>query len=136
MNSSHAFSQSRTIAPYFLPPVIAAFSRRFPGVEVIVQEETTAQLLKLAGACELDLFVASLPIVDARLEREELFREELLLLVPPRHRLVHHKRIRMADLANERFILMKEGHCLGDQILDFCERRDFRPQVSCRSAHP
>jgi LysR family hydrogen peroxide-inducible transcriptional activator len=36
-------------------------------------------------------------------------------------------------LDGESFILMKEGHCLGDQVLKFCEKRDFHPQVSCRS---
>jgi LysR family hydrogen peroxide-inducible transcriptional activator len=29
---------------------------------------------------------------------------------------------------------MKEGHCLGDQVLRFCDRRDLRPTVSFRSA--
>jgi len=29
---------------------------------------------------------------------------------------------------------MKDGHCLGDQELRFCERRDLRPNVNFRSA--
>src|SRR5215218_7804273 len=37
-----------TIAPYLLPRVLAAFARRYPGVEIIVQEDTTERLLKLA----------------------------------------------------------------------------------------
>lgn len=37
-------------------------------------------------------------------------------------------------IREERFILMKEGHCLGDQVLSFCTRRDFHPNVLCRSA--
>ena len=40
----------------------------------------------------------------------------------------------MADLESERLIVMKEGHCLGDQVLGFCNRRDFHPNVLCRSA--
>jgi LysR family hydrogen peroxide-inducible transcriptional activator len=122
-----------TIAPYLLPRVIAAFTRKFPEVEVIVQEDTTARLLQLGCACELDLVVASLPVHDTRFEREVLFEEELLLALPARHRLARQKRITLSDLKGERFILMKEGHCLGDQVLDFCQRRDFHPQVSCRS---
>ena len=51
-----------TIAPYLLPPVICAFSQKHPRVEVIVQEDTTARLLQLGSACEIDLLVASLPI--------------------------------------------------------------------------
>lgn len=42
--------------------------------------------------------------------------------------------MRAADLDNERFIVMKEGHCLGDQLLSFCERRELRPNLTFRSA--
>jgi DNA-binding transcriptional LysR family regulator len=28
----------------------------------------------------------------------------------------------------------KEGHCLGDQVLRFCDRREVRPNISLRSA--
>ncbi len=122
-----------TIAPYLLPPIIAEFSDACPEVEIIVQEDTTARLLKLGCACELDLAIASLPIADDRFEMETLFSEELLLAMPPTHPLAAKKRVRLSDLETERFILMKEGHCLGDQVLYFCNRRDFRPQVTCRS---
>jgi LysR family hydrogen peroxide-inducible transcriptional activator len=29
---------------------------------------------------------------------------------------------------------MKEGHCLGDHVLNFCERRDVKPTITFRSA--
>lgn len=123
-----------TIAPYLLPSVIVRFAAQFSGVQVVVQEDTTARMLVMLAAGEVDLAIVSLPITDARFELETLFEEALLLAVPPRHRLARRKAITLADLEGERFILMKEGHCLGDQVLDFCHRQDFRPTVSCRSA--
>jgi LysR family transcriptional regulator, hydrogen peroxide-inducible genes activator len=123
-----------TIAPYLLPEVIAAFTGRFPGVEIIVQEETTARLLKLLLGYEIDLAIASQPIHDERLHVRELFSEELLLTLPPGHPLARKRTVKASDLGGERLIVMKEGHCLGDQVLGFCERRDARPQISFRSA--
>ncbi|MBI5395875.1 MAG: LysR family transcriptional regulator [Verrucomicrobia bacterium] len=123
-----------TIAPYLLPRVVPGFSGKFPGVEVVVQEDTTAQLLKLAAAGEVDVTIASLPIKDGRFEKSTLFSEELLLALPPGHPLAKKRNIRIADLEGERFILMKQGHCLGDQVLSFCTRRDFHPNIMCRSA--
>ena len=123
-----------TIAPYLLPPVIAAFGEKHPGLEVVVHEDTTAQLLKLAAVCELDFAIVSLPIGDESFVKETLFTEELLLAVPPGHLLARKRSVNAADLEAERFILMKDGHCLGDQVLGFCNRRDFHPQVSFRSA--
>src|ERR1700758_1684887 len=105
-----------TIAPFLLPRAVAAFSRSTPAVEIIIQEETTAQLLKLLAECELDLAIASLPVRDHRFEIEKLFDEQLLLALPPAHPLASRRRVRLADLENERFILMKEGHCLSDQV--------------------
>lgn len=123
-----------TIAPYLLPGVVPQFTRAHPDVELIVHEETTERLLKLALACDIDLAVASLPLDDHRFEAETLFDEELFLAIPPGHPLLRKRTLRAADLENERFVLMKEGHCLGDQVLSFCQRRDLRPSVTCRSA--
>ena len=123
-----------TIAPYFLPPIIARFSAEFPGIEVVVHEDTTARLLKLATGCEIDLGVLSLPIADPSFETQTLLTEDLFVAIPPDHPFATKRTLRASDLETERFILMKEGHCLGDQVLSFCTRREINPKVSCRSA--
>jgi LysR family transcriptional regulator, hydrogen peroxide-inducible genes activator len=123
-----------TIAPYLMPEVVAEFTERFPGVELLVHEETTARLLKLVQSYEVDLAIVSPPLLTDRLETKFLLRDELLLALPPDHRLVHKKRITPADFAQERLIVMKEGHCLGDQVLQFCELRQQRPVIRFRSA--
>lgn len=123
-----------TIAPYLLTPALARFARKYPGVEVVVQEDTTAQLLKLLQACEIDFAIASQPVRGEGLAVSELFGEELLLALPPGHPLTRRRKLSMADLEHEKFIVMKEGHCLGDQVLSFCHRRDSAPPIGFRSA--
>ena len=123
-----------TIAPYLLPDTMAEFTEKYPGVEFIVQEDTTARLIKHTLACEIDFALASHPIQDARLEIRELLTEELLLALPPGHPLTSKRRVAVTDLDGERLIVMKEGHCLGDQVLGFCGRSDVTPKISFRSA--
>ena len=123
-----------TIAPYLLPRVLAALGRDCPGVEVEIHENNTAELLTAAAACELDLAILSLPVPDDRFVKEPLFDEELLLALPPGHRLEKKATVRLGDLEEESFILMKEGHCLGDQALRLCDRHGLHPQVVLRSA--
>jgi LysR family hydrogen peroxide-inducible transcriptional activator len=123
-----------TLAPYLLPDAIAGFMTKYPGVEVVVQEDTTARLLKLAQAYEIDFALASQPIQDERLEVRELFTEELLLALPPGHPLTRKRNVSVADLEKERLIVMKEGHCLGDQVLGFCDRQGLHPRISFRGA--
>jgi len=123
-----------TIAPYLLPDVLAEFTGKFPDVDIVVQEDTTARLLEQALASEIDFALASLPIRDPRLEVRELFTEELLLALPPGHPLTRKRSVSPADLEGEPLIVMKEGHCLGDQVLWFCDRRNVKASVSFRSA--
>jgi len=123
-----------TIAPYLLPRFLTAFTEKFPSVEVVIQEDTTARLLKHLHAYEIDLALASLPIHDERLEVRELFSEELLLALPPGHPLARKRTVAVADLEGERLIVLQAGHCLGDQVLRFCDRRDLHPKISFRSA--
>jgi LysR family hydrogen peroxide-inducible transcriptional activator len=123
-----------TIAPYLLPKVIAQFAKKFPGVEVVVQEDTTEQLIRLALDYEIDLALASQPIQNQRLEVKELFSEELLLALPVGHPLIRKRRVAGVDLEGEQLMVMKEGHCLGAQVLGFCDRRDVKPKISFRSS--
>ena len=122
-----------TIAPYLLPNVLRDFTEKYPGLEIIVQEDTTARLLKHMLVYEADFVLVSHPIQDERLEVRRLFTEELLLALPPGHPLTRKRKIAAADLEGERLIVMQEGHCLGDQVRRFCDRRDLHPQISFRS---
>jgi LysR family hydrogen peroxide-inducible transcriptional activator len=123
-----------TIAPFLLPAAMAEFTKKFPGVEIEVQEDTTAHLLKLLHGCEIDFALASQPLPAGNWEVRELFVEDLWLALPRGHALARKKIVRSEDLKCERLIVMKEGHCLGDQVLNFCARRDVRPKISFRSA--
>ncbi|MEO8205055.1 MAG: LysR substrate-binding domain-containing protein [Chthoniobacterales bacterium] len=123
-----------TIAPYLLGDVLVTFSEKFPGVQIAVHEDTTAELLKQLLSCEIDLALASRPIGGEQLEVRDLFLEELKLALPPGHRLTRKRTVSIADLQHERLIVMKPGHCLGDQVLGFCNRSNINPNISFRGA--
>jgi len=78
---------------------MARFTGKFPGVEIIVHEGTTARLLKLAHGYEIDFAFVSQPIQDGRLGVRQLFTGELLLALPPGHPLARKRSVAAADLA-------------------------------------
>src|SRR5580698_2080201 len=55
--------------------------------------DRTKREAKLTPACEIDFALASRPIREERLEVRELFSEELLIALPPRHPLTHKRAI-------------------------------------------
>jgi len=116
-----------TIAPYFLPDVLRKFSREFPKATLIVQENTTDALLKSCTQGEIDLAILALPVPARYLEVEELFEEELLLVLPPDHPLTEVEKIRLTDVEPYPFVLLDEAHCLSDNIVSFCRQRSFQP---------
>ena len=116
-----------TIAPYFLPEILRRFSAAFPKARVVVQENTTDRLLKSCTQGEIDLAILALPVPAKYLEVEELFEEELLLVLPPDHPLAERSRIRLTDVEPFPFVLLEEAHCLTDNIVSFCRQRSFQP---------
>ncbi|QDU49430.1 LysR family transcriptional regulator [Gimesia panareensis] len=116
-----------TIAPFFLPDLLRQFSNEFPAASIIVQEDTTDHLLKRCTQGEIDLAILALPVPAKYLEIEELFQEELLLVLPPDHPLVSKPQIRLNDIKSLPFVLLDEAHCLSDNIVSFCRQRSFHP---------
>lgn len=125
-----------TVAPYYLPQRLKKFTLRHPSVEVVVHEDTTAHLAQAVLAKEIDVALVSLPVEGNGLAAEEFFDEPLLVALPAAHRLAKRgaKPLTLDDLEAESFILMKEGHCLAGQALQFCRLNGFAPRVSFRSA--
>lgn len=123
-----------TVAPYYLPTRLRAFSEKFPGIEVVVHEDTTDRLVAAVLGKEVDLALLSLPVERAGVEAREFFDEPLLVALPTGHRLAAKRRLSLDDLEPEPFILMQEGHCLSGQALQFCRLNGFAPRVSFRSA--
>ncbi len=116
-----------TIAPYFLPEILRRFSDAFPHATVVVQEQTTDNLLKSCTQGLIDLAILALPVPLRYLDVEELFEEELLLVLPNDHALVEREKIRISDVEPYPFVLLDEAHCLSESIFSFCRQRSFQP---------
>lgn len=123
-----------TIAPYLLPRLVRAFTRRYREAEVTVHEDFTENLIGACVAGDVDAAFAALPIEDERIAVEPLFSEPLLLALAAAHPLVRKRQLTLEELTRERFVLLSEMHCLGTQIVRFCERQGCMPTLTCRSA--
>jgi len=116
-----------TIAPYFLPKVLQTFGKTCPKATVIVLEDTTENLIRGLTDGAVDVAILALPIEAQYLETEELFEEELLLLLSVDHPLTAKKQIRLSDIESLPFVLLGEAHCLSDNIISFCRQKSFHP---------
>ena len=118
-----------TIAPYFLPPHLASFARKFPHIQVSVVEEVTSELLNQLQHGVIDLAVLALPVPAPHYLCQELFRERLYLAVPYGHHLAAQGTANLKQIVNDPFLLLKEGHCFRDNTLSACGKARLQPNV-------
>lgn len=118
-----------TIAPYFLPSCLTKFSHDFPNVQISVVEEQTSDLINLLHQGSVDLALLALPVPSAHCATRELFREPFFLVVPSRHRLASSKQVSLAQVGNDPFLLLKEGHCFRQNTLSICRQGHFQLNV-------
>lgn len=97
-----------TLACHLLPPVLAAFRKRHPGVELRIDTRPSPVIAERVAARELDLGVITVPLgrrVD-RLRLEPLAPQRDVAIVPAGDPLARRKRIRLAELAERPLILL------------------------------
>ena len=121
-----------TLAPYLLPHVVPRVRARFPQLELLLVEEKSDELLARLRDGKLDAAVLALPVHDEQLHSEFLFEEPFVLAVPENHPLSRRDALTLDELAEQRLLLLEDGHCLREQALDVCrlsgahERTEFR----------
>jgi LysR family hydrogen peroxide-inducible transcriptional activator len=123
-----------TIAPFLLPSVLTALSRKFPGVELRVVEDVTDRLIEMLERGELDVAIISSHDGSRTVHVEPIATEPLLLMLPAKHRLAKKRSASWPQLADERFLVLHDMHCLSGQVSRVCDRRSVRPPVVMRGA--
>ena len=110
-----------TLGPYLLPHVVPRIRARYPSLELLLVEEKSDVLLTRLREGKLDAGLLALPVHDDQLHVEFLFEEPFLLAVSEAHPLARRDSLALKELADQRLLLLEDGHCLRDQALDVCE---------------
>jgi len=118
-----------TVAPYFLPQVLASFSRQFSESTVTVIEEITPILLERLRAGTIDIAVLALPVRGTEFDALPLLTEPLFAALPKKHLLARRSTVALRDLRKEPFLLLRDGHCFRENAVAACDRARVSPQV-------
>ncbi len=120
-----------------LPAAIRAFRRSHPEVRLELREATTAAQVAALRGGGLDLAIAIPPLGEGGGLRSEPFdADRLAIALPAGHRLAGRDAIRLADLADEPFVLWpaREGRGFHDRVMRLCAEAGFAPEVT-QEAH-
>jgi len=109
-----------TIGPYLLPKLIPILRRVAPAMQLHIQENFTHRLGDALKSGEVDVILIALPFVEPGIQTRALYDEPFFVAVPKGHAWEGRKRITADELTRESLLLLGEGHCLRDQVLEFC----------------
>ena len=110
-----------TIGPYLLPKLIPILRRAAPQMQLHIQENFTHVLAELLKNGEVDVILIALPFAEAGMETRAVYDEPFMVAVPKGHAWDGRKRpVSSEELTKESLLLLGEGHCFRDQVLDIC----------------
>jgi DNA-binding transcriptional LysR family regulator len=118
-----------TVCLYVFPPLLKAFRREHPGVDVKLMPGATPRLIRQLRSGTADLGLLTLPVEDPSLASVPVMREELLLVTAPQHPLARRKQVTPQDLARQPFVLFESGSGTRRTIDDFFMREQIAPTV-------
>ena len=98
-----------TTANYFIPTLLGTFSRRFPDVTVSLDITNRETLLRQLNENTVDLVIMGQPPLEADVEAEVFLDNPLVVVAPPDHPLAGRKKIPLARLQEEIFLVRESG---------------------------
>ena len=116
-----------TLSPYLLPLIIVPLKRRYPQLKLVLSEEITDRLLQRLRNHEIEAALIATAVGAPDLETIPLFDEPFWLAHPRSHPLNSKEKITHKDLKQLDLLLLSDGHCLAQQVMDVCGWED-RPQ--------
>ena len=109
-----------TIGPYLLPPLVKNIIERVPQMPLILQENFTVRLLELLRQGELDAAIMALPLPEHGMSMQTLYDEPFVVAMPQHHPWAERKSVPAQDLKSETMLLLGNGHCFRDHVLEVC----------------
>lgn len=122
-----------TIAPYFLPKILKPLQRDLPALDLHIHELRSAQLVEKIQDGSLDVGLMAFPYDTGALTQSVLFEEDFVCAAPP-GAFPKKKKLTMADLEDQKLLLLEDGHCVRDHALAACKLQPLQEQKTLSAA--
>lgn len=119
-----------TVMPTLLPMFLGLFMRKHPEVQLIIKEQATEDLVENLKEGNLDGAIAATPLELEFIEERPLYYEPFVGYVPSSHRLHSNKMLLPQDLQLEDVLLLQDGHCFREGVINLCGRQGLSDQSS------
>ncbi len=110
-----------TVMPTLLPMFLKAFTNRYPKVKLKIEELNTDECIQRLEDGNLDAAIAATPLLNENIYERVLYYEPFVAYITENHRLFQNKTITVEDLDIEDILLLEDGHCFRDGVINLCK---------------
>lgn len=110
-----------TIAPYILPSLLKLIEDEFPDLEPRIVENQTEELLLRLRDGQIDVAVLATPTDATGVCEIPLYEEAFAIVTSPDHPAAGRGDLDLNALKDLELLLLDDGHCLRDQIVELCK---------------
>ncbi|MDF1780762.1 MAG: LysR substrate-binding domain-containing protein [Alcanivoracaceae bacterium] len=119
-----------TVAPYLFPVIVPRIRKAAADMPLYIEENYTHVLRGKLERGELDAIIVALPFSGGGLVRAKMYDESFSVLLPAEHSWSKLSAIKPDMLLDETLLLLGEGHCFRDQVLELCPALDAQKSKS------
>ena len=109
-----------TIGPYLLADLVPILRKRAPEMPLSIEENLTGNLAPMLREGELDVVIIALPFAMPGVKTQVVYEEPFSVVVPEGHRWQDRKGVKPSELGEENLLVLNNGHCFRDQVLEAC----------------
>ncbi|MFE3866579.1 LysR substrate-binding domain-containing protein [Flavobacterium sp. LS2P90] len=110
-----------TIMPTLLPMFLNNFIKKYPKVKLIIEELNTEEIITKLNNGHLDAAIAATPLMEEKIKEIVLYFEPFVAYIPENHQNFQKEEIEVSDLNLDEILLLQDGHCFRDGILNLCK---------------
>ena len=119
-----------TIMPTLLPMFLNNFIKKYPKIKLIIEELNTNEIITRLKNGHLDAALAATPLEDDKIKEIVLYYEPFVAYVPENNIISQKTEIEISDLNLDEILLLQDGHCFRDGILNLCKNKEMNRKNS------
>jgi LysR family hydrogen peroxide-inducible transcriptional activator len=122
-----------TVMPTLLPMFLTNFIKKYPKVDLKIEEITTENICNLIDKGQLDAGIAATPLNREQLLEKPIFYEPFVAYLPKNHHLLKQGYIEVDDLNHNDILVLEDGHCFRNHVLNLCASNMIPKQFGLKS---
>lgn len=119
-----------TLSTNLIPDLLASFRASYPKINFQLKQGPSHMILEQLQSGELDLCLTAPAESKSSIQWKQLWNEELFVIVAKNHRLANRKKINLEEIADEPFIMLKQGFSLRIIAEQLCKEAGIAPRIT------